>query len=220
MTVCCDASYHGLDYACNKITRHTFGIGGSGVRAEVVGALSLWVYHYSNLSMSQQRWLDVVKDYDCEILYHPSKANMVVNTLSRKAHSVVMRVPIMRLTWDLKIDYGWPGLKRVVARYVKEMMTRHGVLVTEVSEREERFISRFWGRFYEGMGIRLQFCTAFYPYIDGQNERARQTLEIMLRACVSDFGSTWDTYLPVVGFLYNNSFHASIGMPPCEMLYG
>ncbi|KAJ9541369.1 hypothetical protein OSB04_027875 [Centaurea solstitialis] len=90
-------------------------------------------------------------------------------------------------TWDLKTDYGWPGLKRVVARYVKEMMARHGVLVTEVSDREERFISRFWGRFYEGMGTRLQFCTAFYPHIDGQNERARQTLEIMLRACVLDF---------------------------------
>ncbi|KAJ9539498.1 hypothetical protein OSB04_032231 [Centaurea solstitialis] len=117
-------------------------------------------------------WLDVVKDYDCEILYHLSKANVVVNKLSRKAHSV----------WDLKTDYGRPGLKRVVARYVKEMMARHGVLVTEVPDREERFISRFWGRFYEGMGTRLQFCTAFYPHIDGQNERARQTLEIMLRA--------------------------------------
>ena len=28
-------------------------------------------------------WLDVVKDYDCEILYHPAKANMVVDALSR-----------------------------------------------------------------------------------------------------------------------------------------
>ncbi|KAJ9536796.1 hypothetical protein OSB04_un000020 [Centaurea solstitialis] len=51
-----------------------------------------------NLSMSQRRWLDLVKDYDCEILYHPGKANLVVITLSRKAHSVVMRVPLMRLT--------------------------------------------------------------------------------------------------------------------------
>ena len=34
--------------------------------------------------MRQRRWLDVVKDYDCEILYHPGKANVVVDALSRK----------------------------------------------------------------------------------------------------------------------------------------
>ena len=35
--------------------------------------------------MRQRRWLDVVKDYDCEILYHPGKANVVADALSRKA---------------------------------------------------------------------------------------------------------------------------------------
>ncbi|KAA0052077.1 ty3-gypsy retrotransposon protein [Cucumis melo var. makuwa] len=34
--------------------------------------------------MRQRRWLELVKDYDCAILYHPSKANVVVDTLSRK----------------------------------------------------------------------------------------------------------------------------------------
>lgn len=38
-----------------------------------------------NLNMSQRRWLVVVKDYDCEILHHPGKANVVINSLSRKA---------------------------------------------------------------------------------------------------------------------------------------
>ena len=37
--------------------------------------------------MRQRRWLDVLKDYDCEILYHPEKANVVVDALSRKAAS-------------------------------------------------------------------------------------------------------------------------------------
>ena len=35
-----------------------------------------------NLNMRQRRWLDVVKDYDCEILYHPGKANVVADALS------------------------------------------------------------------------------------------------------------------------------------------
>ena len=36
-----------------------------------------------NLNMRQQRWLDVVKNYECEILYHPDKVNMVVDSVSR-----------------------------------------------------------------------------------------------------------------------------------------
>ena len=42
----------------------------------------------------------------------------------------------------------------------------------------------------------------------------------MLRACVLDFGGSWDTYLPLEEFSYNNSHHSSIGMPPFELLYG
>ncbi|KAL4038304.1 hypothetical protein IC575_001918 [Cucumis melo] len=43
------------------------------------------------LNMRQRRWLELVKDYDCEILYHPGKANVVVDALSRKvSHSVAL----------------------------------------------------------------------------------------------------------------------------------
>ena len=34
--------------------------------------------------MRQRRWLELIKDYDCEILYHPGKANVVADALSRK----------------------------------------------------------------------------------------------------------------------------------------
>ena len=58
-----------------------------------------------NLNMRQRRWLDVVKDYDCEILYHPGKANVVADVLSRRAESAPIRGTCMRLTvktpvWD------------------------------------------------------------------------------------------------------------------------
>jgi hypothetical protein len=35
--------------------------------------------------MRQRRWLELIKDYDCEINYHPGKANVVADTLSRKS---------------------------------------------------------------------------------------------------------------------------------------
>ena len=36
--------------------------------------------------MRQQRWLELIKDYDLEIHYHPAKANVVADALSRKVH--------------------------------------------------------------------------------------------------------------------------------------
>ncbi|KAI3742493.1 hypothetical protein L1987_60177 [Smallanthus sonchifolius] len=42
----------------------------------------------------------------------------------------------------------------------------------------------------------------------------------MLRACVIDFGSNWDSHLSLIEFSYNNSYHTSINMAPFEALYG
>nr|GEU52734.1 putative reverse transcriptase domain, ribonuclease H-like domain, aspartic peptidase domain protein [Tanacetum cinerariifolium] len=55
---------------------------------------------------------------------------------------------------------------------------------------------------------------------DGQSERTIQTLEDMLRACLIDFGNSWDRHLPLVEFSYNNSYYASIKAVPFEALYG
>ncbi|GJX09495.1 putative reverse transcriptase domain-containing protein [Tanacetum coccineum] len=61
--------------------------------------------------------------------------------------------------------------------------------------------------------------TAYHPQTDGQSKRTIQTFEDMLRACVIDFGSSWDRHLPLVEFSYNNSYHASIKAAPYEALY-
>src|SRR4051812_25383760 len=42
----------------------------------------------------------------------------------------------------------------------------------------------------------------------------------MLRACVISFGKKWEESLPFAEFLYNNSYQASLKMPPFEVLYG
>ncbi|KAL8125673.1 hypothetical protein AgCh_013076 [Apium graveolens] len=62
--------------------------------------------------------------------------------------------------------------------------------------------------------------TAYHPQMDGQSERTIQTLEDMLRVCAIDFKGSWDDHLSLIKFSYNNIFHASIGMPPYEALYG
>nr|GFC48909.1 putative reverse transcriptase domain-containing protein [Tanacetum cinerariifolium] len=70
------------------------------------------------------------------------------------------------------------------------------------------------------METQLDLSTTYHPETDGQSERTIQTLEYKLRACVIDFGSSWDKHLPLVEFSYNNSYHASIKAAPFEALYG
>ncbi|KAL8108014.1 hypothetical protein AgCh_024440 [Apium graveolens] len=43
-----------------------------------------YIFTQKELNMRQRRWLELIKDYDCEILYHPGKANVVADALSRK----------------------------------------------------------------------------------------------------------------------------------------
>jgi hypothetical protein len=45
-----------------------------------------YIFTQSELNMRQRRWLELIKDYDLEVHYHPGKANVVADALSRKAH--------------------------------------------------------------------------------------------------------------------------------------
>ncbi|WMV30064.1 hypothetical protein MTR67_023449 [Solanum verrucosum] len=74
--------------------------------------------------------------------------------------------------------------------YIQEIVGLHGVPVSIISDR------------------------------DGQAKYTIPTLEDMLRVCVIDFKGNWVEHLPLIEFPYNNSYHSSIQMAPCEDLYG
>ena len=42
----------------------------------------------SELNMRQRRWLELIKDYNLEVHYHPGKANVVADALSQKSYQV------------------------------------------------------------------------------------------------------------------------------------
>jgi hypothetical protein len=45
-----------------------------------------YIFTQADLNMRQRRWLELIKDYDLEVHYHPGKANIVADALSHKAH--------------------------------------------------------------------------------------------------------------------------------------
>ncbi|KAL5544124.1 hypothetical protein UlMin_007908 [Ulmus minor] len=274
-----------------------------------------YIFTQKELNMRQRRWLELVKDYDCEILYHPGKANCwkeqvlegknvefsvttdgilhykgrlcipndaeLKEQLLSEAHATPYSVHpgATKMYQDLKERFWWSGMKKEVAEYVakclicqkvkaehqrpggelqpldipewkwdqitmdfvvglprtakghdaiwqlaalyvQEIVRLHGVPKSIVSDRDARFTSKFWKSVQRAMGTSLNFSTAFHPQTDGQSERTIQILEDMLRACVLDFKGTWNRYLPLIEFSYNNSYQATIGMAPYEALYG
>ena len=45
-----------------------------------------YIFTQADLNMRERRWLELIKDYDIEFHYHPRKANVVADALSRKLH--------------------------------------------------------------------------------------------------------------------------------------
>ncbi|GJW76346.1 putative reverse transcriptase domain-containing protein [Tanacetum coccineum] len=82
--------------------------------------------------------------------------------------------------------------------YIKEIVSRHGVPISIILDRDSHFTSRFWQSLQSALGTQLDMSTAYHPETDGQSERTIQTLEDMLRACVIDFGKGWERHLPLI----------------------
>ncbi|GJZ76012.1 putative reverse transcriptase domain-containing protein [Tanacetum coccineum] len=94
-------------------------------------------------------------------------------------------------------------MEKLIQLYLKEFVCRHGVPISIISDRDSHFTSRFWRSLQKALGMNLDMSTAYHPQTDGQSERTIQTLKDMLRACVIDFGSSWDRYLPFEAFYAN-----------------
>ncbi|GKB15052.1 putative reverse transcriptase domain-containing protein [Tanacetum coccineum] len=131
---------------------------------------------------------------------------VIVDRLTKSAHFLAVRE-------DFKTE-------KLARLYINEIVARHGVPVSIISDRDSHFTSRLWQSLQKALGTRLDLSTAYHPETDGQSERTIQTLEDMLRACAIDFGGNWDTHLPLVEFSYNNSYHTSVKCAPFEALYG
>ncbi|GJX79362.1 putative reverse transcriptase domain-containing protein [Tanacetum coccineum] len=163
------------------------------------------------LNMRQRRWLELLSDYDCDIRYHPGKANIVADALSHKERIKPLR-ELVTFLWRFKIrDY---------ARISQVKILYPSRLEKDVSRHEKAIlVAQYEGRHrHKALGTDISMSTVYHPETNGQSERTIQTLEDMLRACVINFGKGWVKHLPLAEFSYNNSYHASIKAAPYEAL--
>ncbi|GJV09318.1 putative reverse transcriptase domain-containing protein [Tanacetum coccineum] len=143
---------------------------------------------------------------------------------------------------------GDPGMKKDIALYVDKCLTCSKVKAEhqrpsdllqqpEIPERKlERIAMDFMtkllrtGRGHDSIWVimdRLTKSAHFLPirkdFIMDRLARIylnEITLEYMLRACVTDFGGSWDVHLLLVEFSYNNNYHSSVRCALFEVLYG
>ncbi|GJX23033.1 putative reverse transcriptase domain-containing protein [Tanacetum coccineum] len=159
----------------------------------VVFALKIWRHYlYGTKSL--------FSDYDCEIRYHPDKANVVADALSRKERKEVVdefagfqkgldemieqrsdgTLYYLDRIWvplkgEVLVAWNEKGYSRIV---FDEIVARHGVPISIISDRDSRFTSRFWQSMQEALGTRLDMSKAYHPQTDGQRlELVQETIE-------------------------------------------
>ncbi|GJW84159.1 putative reverse transcriptase domain-containing protein [Tanacetum coccineum] len=199
------------------------------------------IFSQKELNMRPHRWIELFSDYDCEIRYHPSKANVssIKDRILAAQKEAVDESAGLQKGLDEMIEqrsdgtlYWWPGMKKDIAVYIRiamdfvtklprtssghdtiwvivdrltksahflpmhedykmdrlarlylnEILARHGVSISIISDCDSHFTSRFWQSMQEALGTRLDMGTTYHPQTDGQSEHTIQTLEDMLRA--------------------------------------
>ncbi|GJZ36653.1 putative reverse transcriptase domain-containing protein [Tanacetum coccineum] len=227
------------------------------------------IFSQKELNMRQHRWIELFSDYECEIRYHPRKANVVADALSRKERVKPKRFRAMNMTLRSSIkDRILADQKKAVdesARLQKgldEMIEQKSdgtlyyldqiriplkgdvrTLIMDEAYKSKYYVHPGANKMYydcidrpsgllqqpeipvlavNARGIRNLFRHeyGYHPQTDGQSEHTIQNLKDMFRACVLDFGGSWDVHLSLVEFLYNNSYHSSVRCALFEALYG
>ncbi|TYH28576.1 hypothetical protein ES288_A02G154100v1 [Gossypium darwinii] len=112
------------------------------------------------------------------------------------------------------------SLNKLAELYISDIVRLHGLALSIVSDRDPKFTLQFWQKLQDALGTKLHFSTTFHSQTDGQSEQIIQILKVMLRCCILKFEGTWEQYLPLIEFAYNNSSQSSIKMALYEALYG
>jgi hypothetical protein len=89
-----------------------------------------------------------------------------------------------------------------------------------ISDRDSRFLSKFWCALWAMMDTKLKRSTAFHPQTDGQTEVVNRTVVHLLRGYNARHPKTWDESIPFLQFAINHAVHGSTNKSPVEVCLG
>nr|GEZ08152.1 putative reverse transcriptase domain-containing protein [Tanacetum cinerariifolium] len=179
----------------------------------VVFALKIWRHHLygtkctmftdhkslqhildqKELNMRQRRWLKLLSDYDCEIRYHPGKANVVADALSKKERNKPLWVRALVMTIGLDLP-----------KQILEAQTE--------ARKPEKLKSK------DVEVITIVKFTRKANILEAQTEERKP--KNLKSEDVGYFGNGWERHLSLIEFSYNNSYYAYIKSAPIKALYG
>ncbi|GKE39605.1 putative reverse transcriptase domain-containing protein [Tanacetum coccineum] len=184
------------------------------------------------LNMRQREWLELLRDYECEIRNHPGKANVVADALSRKERIKPLRVRALVLTIGLNLPVQILNAQ-VEARKEENFRTEDLCgMIKKLEQRTDgtqdvpRFkeiilvaeyltCARVKAECQKPSGLLVQPVILVWKW-----ENITMDFITKLPKTTSGQDTIWDRHLPLVEFSYNNSYHTSIKAAPFEALYG
>jgi len=160
------------------------------------------------LPIPENRWTNITMDFivDLPVSNNFDSIFVVVDRLTKMAHFIPC----------CKTD----DAPRIASLFITNIFRLHGLPTIIVSDRDSKFLSRFWTAVFDALKVKLKFSTAFHPQTDGQTERVNQSLEQYLRCYIDYNQSNWCDLLPLAEFAYNNSIHSTTKQTPFFANYG
>jgi deoxyuridine 5'-triphosphate nucleotidohydrolase len=160
------------------------------------------------LPIPDGRWSDIGMDFVGPLPETRSGHNailVIVDRLTKRAHFVPTRTNV--------------SAPEVARLFLHNVVRLHGMPKRIVSDRDSRFVSRFWKELMRLMGAELKPSTAFHPQTDGQTERTNRTMLELLKPHINHQQDDWDEWLDAVEFAYNDTEQDSIHMTPfyCDL---
>ena len=104
--------------------------------------------------------------------------------------------------------------------FLKDIVRLHGLPETIVSDRNPKFVSKFWRELHRLMGVKLLMSTAYHPQTDAMGERSIKGVTQVLRGVVKHDQTDWVDRPPMAEFAINSSANESTGFAPFELTYG
>jgi hypothetical protein len=150
--------------------------------------------------------VELIKDYDLRINYHPGKANVVADALSRRSH--VSQLVVDSMSFELCEEFDKLNFRIVVNTEAMEMEVSSSLLQEiQRGQLEDEKVQEIKRNIKE-------------EKLAGFSEDDEGVLWYKERICVPNVNKLKDKSLPYAESSYNNSYQESLKMAPFEMLYG